>query len=220
MREESRAKRRDHILDVAIEVLSERGYRDANMLEVARRAKASKETLYSWFGDKRGLFEAVIQRNAAGVQDVLARQLTQDEPIEEALAAFGRALLTLLMSDAAVALNRAAISEATSEPQLAETLLASGREATLPGFIAFLDLGAQRSLLSIDAPQEAADDFLGLLLGDAQVRRLLGQQRASDAAQIEAKALAAAGKFLTLYCPPPVPQGRANSGPGDQSAVS
>ena len=31
MKEENRAKRRDHILDIAVEVLAERGYRDANM---------------------------------------------------------------------------------------------------------------------------------------------------------------------------------------------
>jgi AcrR family transcriptional regulator len=78
MKAASRDKRRDEILDVAIEVLSERGYRDASMLEVARRASASKETLYAWFGDKGGLFEAVIRRNAQAVQAVLARHLEGD----------------------------------------------------------------------------------------------------------------------------------------------
>ncbi len=199
MREETRAKRRDAILDVAIEVLSERGYRDANMLEVARRAKASKETLYAWFGDKRGLFEAVITRNAASVQVVMESQLESDAPVDTALTAFGRALLTLLMSESAVALNRAAISEATSEPGLAEALSVAGRQATLPAFVQFLDLQASRGTLAMGSPEEAAEDYLGLLLGDLQVRRLQGVQRAPSKAKIDARAKAATEKFLKLY---------------------
>ncbi|MEM8687942.1 MAG: TetR/AcrR family transcriptional regulator [Pseudomonadota bacterium] len=201
MREENRAKRRDHILDVAVEVLAERGYRDANMLEVARRAKASKETLYSWFGDKRGLFEAVIRRNAASVQTVMADQLAADAPLEEALTAFGRALLTLLMGDGAVALNRAAIAEAASDRTLADTLLAQGRQATLPAFIRYLDGQAERGHLNLSAPEDAAEDFLGLLIGDLQIRRLLGAAGQPGQAQIETRAQVATEKFLKLYHP-------------------
>ena len=199
MRAENRAKRRDHILDIAIEVLSERGYRDANMLEVARRARASKETLYSWFGDKHGLFEAVIKRNAASVQQVMESQLERDAPAEAAMVAFGRALLTLLVGESAVALNRAAISEAASDPRLAETLAASGRQATLPAFTRCLELQASRGHLEMRSPDEAVEDFLGLLLGDLQVRRLLGVTASLNEAQIETRAKAATEKFLRLY---------------------
>ena len=68
MKKSSRTPRRAHILDVAAKILAERGYRDTTMLEVARRASASKETLYAWFGDKLGLFEAVMRRNAGAVR--------------------------------------------------------------------------------------------------------------------------------------------------------
>ena len=199
MKAENRAKRRDHMLDVAVEVLAGHGYRDANMLEVARRARASKETLYAWFGDKRGLFEAVIERNAAAVQAVMATQWERDGPVEDALEAFGRALLSLLVGESAVALNRAAISEAVSDPRLAETLVASGRQATLPAFIRFLETRTARGELEIVAPGAAAEDFLGLLLGDLQIRRLLGVTAAPGDAQIKARAKAATEKFLKLY---------------------
>lgn len=199
MKEETRAKRRDHILDVAAEVLAERGYRDMNMLEVARRARASKETLYAWFGDKRGLFEALISRNAAVVQQVMADQLGRDAPLEEALTAFGEALLSLLVGESAVALNRAAIAEAASDPALAKTLVTAGRQATLPAFTTYLDGQAAQDNLKMTSSAEAAEDFLGLLLGDLQVRRLLGVQRKPGKAQIAARARAATQKFLRLY---------------------
>ena len=138
MKAESREKRRNEILDAALAVLMERGYRDANMLEVARRASASKETLYTWFGDKQGLFDALIRRNAAAVGAVVDRHLEGDLPVERALAEFGEALLGLLLGDDAVAINRAAVSEAASDPTLARTLASAGRDSVLPGFVRLL----------------------------------------------------------------------------------
>lgn len=199
MKAASRDRRRHEIMNVAIEVLAQRGYRDASMLEVARRTSASKETLYAWFGDKRGLFEAVIRRNAEAVQAVLARHFESDASTEVVLVEFGRALLGLLLGDSAVAINRAAISEARSDPRLAQILASAGREATLPSFIRFLELHRGRGALRIEAPSEAAEDYLGLLLGDTQTRRLLGLLAAPKKAQIEARALRATKNFLRLY---------------------
>ena len=106
MKAESREQRREEIMDVAVEVLAERGYRDTSMLEVARRSSASKETLYAWFGDKRGLFEAVIRRNALAVQTVLACHLEGNAPAERVLMDFGCALLELLLGESAIQRRR------------------------------------------------------------------------------------------------------------------
>ena len=199
MKTAMRDKRRDEILDIAVEVLAERGYRQTSMLEIARRASASKETLYAWFGDKGGLFEAVIRRNAMTVQAVLVRHLEDQAPIERALEEFGRALLRLLLGDDAVAINRAAISEAKSDPRLAEILASAGREATLPSFVRFLELHHGRGALALEDPTQAAETFLGLLIGDTQIRRLLGRLEAPSEQQIDARAARAARNFLRLY---------------------
>ncbi len=201
MKAETREKRRNEILDAALAVLMERGYRDANMLEVARRASASKETLYTWFGDKQGLFDALIRRNAAAVGAVVDRHLEGDLPVERALAEFGEALLGLLLGDDAVAINRAAVSEAASDPTLARTLASAGRDSVLPGFVRLLRRHAEQSRLTFADPERAAEDFLGLLLGDAQVRRLLGIAPAPPAAEIAMRAAHATRGFLRLYGP-------------------
>ena len=75
-------RRRGEILDAAFSVLAERGYRGASTREIAVRARASKETLYSWFGDKRGLFEELIRRQAEGVGEALSASLERgaEEP--------------------------------------------------------------------------------------------------------------------------------------------
>ena len=195
----TRDRRRDAIMDIAVDVLADRGYRDTTMLEVAKRASASKETLYSWFGSKRGLFEAVIRRNAETVQDVLAEQLIADARPERVLMAFGQALLSLLLGDSAVAINRAAISEARSDPALADSLAEAGRGATLPAFVGFLEHQRDRGVLSLDAADDAAEQFIGLLVGDLQVQRLLGLLPALQEAEIAARATRAATAFIRLY---------------------
>jgi len=199
MREPDRAQRRDAILDAATAILREKGYRDTTMLDVARRVSASKETLYAWFGNKSGLFQAVIRRNASTVRSVLELHLDGNAPVEEALADVGRALASLLLGDGAVAINRAAISEARSEPVLARILIETGREATLPFFVRYLEQCRERGFLDFDDPREAAETFLGLLLGDKQVRRLLGAVDTPDAGEIEILAKRAASRFLRLY---------------------
>ncbi len=200
MKTATRDRRRDEILDLAVEVLAERGYRDASMLEIAKRASASKETLYAWFGDKQGLFEAAIRRNAETVQELLRGQLESDTPPERALPEFGRALLALLLGDSAVAINRAAIAEVRAEPRLAETLARAGRDATLPAFLRYLERQQARGALQLDTtPEEAAEVFLGLLLGDRQVRRLLDRIPAPTPKEIDARAATTTTYFLQLY---------------------
>ena len=199
MKNPGRAERRDVILDAATAILREKGYRGATMLDVARRVSASKETLYAWFGNKSGLFQAVIRRNADTVRTVLEGHLDGNATVEEALADVGRALAGLLLGDGTVAINRAAISEARSEPALARILVETGREATLPFFVRYLEQCRGRDLLDFDDPWEAAETFLGLLLADMQIRRLLGVVDAPDTGEIEARAKQAAIKFLRLY---------------------
>ena len=199
MKKSSRAPRRAHILDVAAKILAERGYRDTTMLEVAQRANASKETLYAWFGDKLGLFEAVIRRNAGAVRLALNGHLDGQPSVESALTDFGRTLAAHLLCDNAVAINRAAISEARSGPSLAGSLSKSGREPIQRIFARYLEQCHVRGLLVVEDPNDAVDTFVGLLLGDVQTRRLLGVMDAPCETDIEGRATRAAEKFLRLY---------------------
>ncbi len=69
----------------------------------------------------------------------------------------------------------------------------------MPAFIRFLALQASRGAVEMSSPDEAAEDFLGLLMGDLQIRRLQGVLAAPGKAQIEVRAQAATEKFLRLY---------------------
>lgn len=48
------------ILDAALVEFSEHGYRGARIERIALNARANKQLIYHYFGDKRGLYEAVM----------------------------------------------------------------------------------------------------------------------------------------------------------------
>ena len=114
-----RERRRRDILRAARELYVEHGYGATTMAMIARRAGASKETLYAWFGDKEGLTRELIEWGADESASAVAAALDQGDgdPVA-ALTAYADGLLTLLTGPPSVALNRAAMAS----PALARVL--------------------------------------------------------------------------------------------------
>jgi AcrR family transcriptional regulator len=56
----AKEERRREILDAAFVEFSNKGYAGASMEAIARRARASKETLYAWFENKETLFNTLF----------------------------------------------------------------------------------------------------------------------------------------------------------------
>lgn len=71
MRDESKAERQREIEAVAYRLIRDHGYGGVSMLAIAKEAKASNETLYRWYGSKRGLLAAMVERNAQATADAL-----------------------------------------------------------------------------------------------------------------------------------------------------
>src|SRR5918998_6900769 len=196
----SSAERREQILGVALCVLAERGYRGASMLEIARRAKASKETLYAWFGSKRGLFEELVSWQAERVDAAIAPNLErEDDDPSEVLRGFALELQRLLLGERAVVINRAAISETTSDSTFAEILATQGRGSVVPKLVRYLEGQRERGRLEFEDAEVAIDALIGLAIGDQQVRRFLGVLPMPGPEQVEARAEGTVEQFLTLF---------------------
>lgn len=187
------------LLNAARDVVAEKG-RDASMLDVARRAKASKETLYAYFGDKRGLFTALVQDNAEAVASELAMALASpDDPPQNGLHRFAVALQQLLLGEASLSINRAAIAEAPHDPSLGRLLDANGRGRVVPQLVRLLEAAHRAGHLRIESTEEAASTLIGLIIGDQQIRRLLGSAPMPEPNEMEKRASRAVAQFLTLY---------------------
>jgi len=204
------AERRQAVLDAAYAVLVEQGYERTSMLAVAQRAGASKETLYSWFGSKAGLFAAVVQSEAAQTNAVVPDPATgpPDDP-RAGLVAMMTNLLTLLTSVRSVTLNRAAITD----PDLAEVLLAKGRHRTGPLIAAHLEALMDAGVLRPADPETAFRTLYGLVVTDTQIRVLLGEP-APDAGEVASQAERGVDQFLALFARqgPDVPRSSSHDG--------
>jgi AcrR family transcriptional regulator len=196
----SSVERREEILEVALSVLAERGYRGASMREIAERAQASKETLYAWFGSKRGLFEELVRWQAGRVDAVIAPNLERDgDDPSEVLRGFALELQRLLLGDRSVVINQAAISETPADPTFAQILAAQGRGSVVPKLVRYLEGQRERGRLAFEDAGTAIDALIGLTIGDQQVRRLLGVLQMPGPERIEARAERAVRDFLTLF---------------------
>lgn len=196
MKQDAKLKREEAIITAAYALLAEKGYGGMSMLAVAKRAKASNETLYRWYGDKIGLFRVLIQRNAELVSDQLLKSFDQEDAPRQVLTRLGPELLSMLLSPRAIALNRAAASDASDS--LGQVLAQEGRAKVVPLigrlFQSLVDQGDLRGEIP-----ELVDFWLSLLIGDMQIRCATGAIAMPNQAQITARAENAEAKLFHMF---------------------
>jgi AcrR family transcriptional regulator len=92
--QQSRAQdRHQRILDAALQVFSQRGYRDSSVDEIAETAQTSKGGVYFHFPNKEAIFLALLNRTAARLLEKIEEATAStDNPVAKADAA----LLTVL----------------------------------------------------------------------------------------------------------------------------
>lgn len=193
------ARRLAAIKEAAFEVLAEKGYKAASMLEIARRAKASNETLYKWFGNKQALFATLVEDNAREARDILQAALEKGDDPLETLGHLGPVLLGIVTGEKAVALNRAAAGDVFETATLGATIAEHGRQAILPLLVAVFEKADRDGALAVSDAREAAETFVNLLIGDLQIRRVIGVVEAPDRAAAEARSAVALTHVRRIY---------------------
>jgi len=196
MRNETRSLRQAEIEKAAYALLETKGYAGTSMQGIARKAKASNETLYNWYGDKQGLFKALVTRNASEVLALLQAELAEDRDSIAILAELGPKLLSLLLGNRAIALNRAAAADPSGD--LGMAISEAGRETVLPLVEQVLDRAKREGTLDFDDTREAASLFMDLLVGDLQIRRVIGRMPAPDTEFCSQRSAVALMRFRRL----------------------
>ncbi len=185
------------VLEGARKVFMDRGYEGASVDEIARVAGTSKATLYSYFPDKRQLFEAVMQTQVGRTGEVM-RPDTPGEPVEVALRRMAASFATFLFSPGAQEMFRVCIAEAGRFPEVGAAFHASGPMRARSQLIAFFEAAAARGDLVIDDAETAADQFAALCKSGLFLRALLGGSRPGEE-EITRIADEAVRTFLARY---------------------
>lgn len=118
----------DYILEVATELFFARGYGETSIELLARHAGASKRTIYDRFGDKAGVFKAVMRRVVERLRPPDVANLFVGDDLAEILIRLSQAVLRAALQPEALALHRLIVAEAGRFPELA-SYLPGGRAA-------------------------------------------------------------------------------------------
>lgn len=173
-----RRAREAQILATALDVFLQSGFGNSTIEELASAAKVTKRTVYAYFGDKSGLFAAMIKDLAAGV----SLDAATDDGTLEGLAA---RIVYRVHSDELVGLHRLVIAESSRFPELARVLYSQGDARHIARLSEHIR--AERGQACVPL----AEPLFSLLLGERHRRRLLGLAPAPSLAQAAAHADAA-----------------------------
>ena len=166
--------RRAQILDAALTVFLEHGYDRATIDLVVQRAGASKATIYSFFGGKEGLFEALVGESAerilAGFPDVDGGIID----VRAALKNIAQRYLDVVMAPDALALWRLIVAEGPRFPGLAKDVYRVSNERLVARLAqALRTWSARKRIRPLDADQ-VARQFLAVVRGDLHIFALSG----------------------------------------------
>ena len=162
-------RRRQAIIQAAIEVFLRHGYLGATTDEVAARASVSKQTLYKHFADKQHLFAEIILDTTVhvvdGLSDAVASTLQDAQDVRKALRDLADGFLRGLLQPDVVRLRRLVIAEADRFPQVGRAWFDRGFDRTLVILGEAMRHLADRGLLhNLSDPTLAAYQFAGLVM--------------------------------------------------------
>ena len=169
-----REARRTAFIEAAAALFSEHGYGATSLSDVVKRSGGSLATLYDLFGNKQGLFRALIEDRCRKGFEALYHAEIDDRPTREALTQIGTGFFRLIHSDAAIAMYRMIIAEHSQVPELPVLFYESGPSASQTRMAQWFAEQDQRGHLRVPDPIRASIDFCGLLCAQSQMRLLIG----------------------------------------------
>lgn len=203
MRGDRQNQRRRQIENAALELLAEKGYRSTSMLQIAKRASASNQTLYAWYGSKQALFKGIIEDNGKAVRMFLEDAQRDHENPLQALKALGVHLLRFTADSKAITMNRAAIIDVTETGLLSSAIDHVGRRHIFELICNLMDDLSKIGEFELDIDAEdAANSYIGLLFGEIQMRQVLGAIKPLTEKDIQKRAIRAFELTCRLYAKP------------------
>jgi len=189
----------DQVLEGARQVFMADGFEGASVDEIARVAKVSKATLYSYFPDKRHLFMEVAttecQRQARDALDAIDMC---GNP-QEVLKATGLHFLRFITSQFGQQIFRICVAEADRFPELGRQFYNSGPAVMRAEMAAYFEQAEARGELRIDDRILAVDQFGELCKADIWPRLIFGVTKTVSDAEIERVVEGAVKTFMARY---------------------
>ncbi len=168
--------RRGQIIDAALHVMAEHGFRGASIKRIAQRAGLKSPALIYWyFRDKQALFEAVLQRMAPLLGAVAQAETSLDDPPEQVLPMVVNGFLSGIQEPTTGRMMRLLLSEVVRHPPIAAFFAQRGPLVVLGFLERYFSRQMELGRLRQHDPRAAARAFMGMLLVYALGRELFPQ---------------------------------------------
>jgi TetR/AcrR family transcriptional regulator, mexJK operon transcriptional repressor len=192
-------RRRLELIDVAEKMFLERGFAEITMQMIAEAAGASKETLYRHFESKELLFAEIVSRKAQLISLPVAAMARGGDP-EAVLLELGTNLLRAIVTGQASLLFKTVVAEAVRTPELGDLFYERGPGLTIARLTQYLADASTRGELHCDDPVMAARLYLGAVVSQFHLRRLVQSSwKPPTASEIERHVKAAVSMFLAEF---------------------
>ena len=187
------------ILEAAKSHFYAHGLERASVDAIAAEAGVSKMTVYSNFGSKEGLFEAVVrERTERVIGGAAAVQTLDPQQPQKALQAIGGQFLALTREDDALGKFRSVYGAAGTQPEACRAFYRQGPERLIEELAAYLRRANAAGTLQVRNPRQAANLFLSMFMGDGHIRGLLKLEM-PDAQEDRALLREAVRVFMAAY---------------------
>jgi len=184
------------ILNASLYEFSAQGYDGASMNSIAERAQVSKPTLYQYFGDKDGLFAAVLQE---GCEHIITPLSAPDGKLLDRLWNFSWVYADFVLRPDMLSLARLVLGEAARRPKIAKAYHNAGPGKAFKGLVSFIEECRASGELEADNAEHTAQELWSLILSGPRDYHLHFVDQTPDAEQLLSSISHGLRTFLKAY---------------------
>lgn len=169
----SAEQRYERLLKAATGEFLEKGYAATNLDDIISRAGGSRRSIYTHFGGKEGLFQALVTQVATQILAPVRQEPDKNKNLKESLLCFANRLVAALLSPPALDLSRLALIDGVRFPELAKAYFEAGPGSAASSLAVLFDLAMERGeIVHLDS-RLAARLFVGMLRDNLYLQVLL-----------------------------------------------
>ena len=169
--------KRAQILEAAAQLFLDRGYDAVSLDMVVAQVGGTKSNIYTHFGDKSGLFAAVVEeqwREQIKPFEEIRALDAASMPIEEALRQIGRKFLRSILTEHEIKLHRLVVAEAGRHPESSRLWYSFGPEQAYTLFSTYMEKQQRAGGITTAIPaRRLASFFLDMISSEMHMRMLI-----------------------------------------------
>jgi len=173
-------RRREAILKAASHLFITKGYHKTTLSDIIGEAGGSRETIYSMFNGKIGLFGEIISRWGDESAEFVLEPSSQERTPREFLTALGFRLLNIWQSPQGREIHRTVLSEGMTSPEVLNTWYEGGSKKVLGALSQYIESQIEADKLDVDDAMVFAKQFQFLLYGEIASPLMEGDQTPID----------------------------------------